>query len=74
MNFSKKHWKLDIQKDASMVAGIPVSTKMLYWKDKNGLSYDELAYLIKDAWTIYGKTVRDMDCSMERRRQKSSEC
>lgn len=65
MNFSKKHWKQDIQKDASMVAGIPVSTKMLYWKDKNGLSYDELAYLIKDAWTIYGKTVRDIIFSKE---------
>ena len=65
MNFSKKHWKLVFQKDASMIAGSPVSAKMMYWKDKNGLTYDELAYLIKDAWTIYGKTVRDIIFSKE---------
>lgn len=65
MNFSKKHWKLNIQKDASMIAGTPVSAKMLYLKEKNGLSYDELAYLIKDAWTLYGKTVRDIIFSKE---------
>lgn len=65
MNFSRKHCKLDFQKDASMIACTPVTAKMMYWKKKNGLSYDELAYLIQDGWTIYGKTVRDIIISKE---------
>ena len=65
MNISKKHSKLAFQKDASMITGSPVSAKMMYWKGVNGLTYDELAYLIKDGWTIYGKTVRDIVFSKE---------
>lgn len=59
MNFSKKHKKLDFQKDASMIAGSPVSARMMYWKDLKGLDYDELAYLIKDGWHLYGNTVKE---------------
>ena len=65
MNFSKKHWKMDFQKDASMIAGVPVTAKVMYWKKENDLSYDELAYLINDKWSIYGKTVRDIIFSKE---------
>ena len=60
MNFSKKHIKLDIQKDASMIACAPVSARLMYWKKKNRLSYDELSYLINDGWLIYGNTVKDI--------------
>ena len=34
MNLSKKHKKLDFQKDASMITGSPISARMMYWKDK----------------------------------------
>ena len=65
MNFSKKHRKLDFQKDASMIAGSPVSARMMYWKDLKGLDDEELAYLINDGWHLYGKTVIDLIFSKE---------
>ena len=60
MNFSKKHKKLEQQKEASMIARTSVSARMMYWKKKNGLTCEELSYLINDGWSIYGKTVRDI--------------
>lgn len=59
MNLSKKHMKLAFQKDASMIAGSQISSRLMYWKKKNGLSYDELAYLVNDGWHLYGNTVKE---------------
>lgn len=59
MNLSKKHMKLAIQKDASMIACIPISARLMYWKKKNRLTYDELAYLVNDGWHLYGNSVKE---------------
>lgn len=59
MNLSKKHLKLAFQKDASMIAGTQISSRLMYWKKKNSLSYDELAYLVNDCWHLYGNSVKD---------------
>lgn len=75
MNLSKKHIKLAIQKDASMIACTPICSRLMYWKKKNRLSYDELAYLVNDGWhleknpsksfklhssAVYGKAVKEL--------------
>lgn len=59
MNLSKKHMKLAIQKDASMIACTPISARLMYWKKKNRLTYDELAYLVNDGWHLYGNSVKE---------------
>ena len=66
MNLSKKHIKLAIQKDASMIACTQICSRLMYWKKKNRLSYDELAYLVNDGWHLYGNTVKDFIFFTER--------